>query len=213
MLTRRNRNYRTILLRRVFAVLSPIVFIGSVSLILVINSGTLGQNELRPSQSGVTNTTIKEVSVGLPVRLTVPSLAIDAKIGYAGTNEDGSMAVSSSQDDVAWYQPGNNRPGNDGTAVIAGHYGSLNGKYSVFSNLSSLKPGDKLQVEDHLGALTSFVVRDSRMYDPAADAKDVFTSSDNNAHLNLITCEGTWNNNQQTYSQRRVVFTDLVASE
>ena len=52
------------------------------------------------------------------------------------------------------------------------------------------------------------MVRESRLYDPTADAVSVFIPTDNGAHLNLITCEGTWNSAAHSYSQRRVVFTD-----
>lgn len=147
--------------------------------------------------------------VGLPVRLTIPGIKVDAAIGYAGTASDGTMEISQSQDDVAWYEPGP-RPGEIGSAVIAGHYGSLNGKLSVFSNLSKLNNGDKLHIKDHNGVLITFIVQESRKYSPAADATDVFNSHDQKAHLNLITCEGAWNNAKETYSDRRVIFTDKV---
>lgn len=145
--------------------------------------------------------------VGLPVRLVISGINVDAAIGYAGIAPDGTMEISQSQDDVAWYEPGT-RPGDIGSAVIAGHYGSLNGKFSVFSNLSKLSKGDKLHIKDHNGVIINFVVRESRKYNPEADASEVFKSNDGKAHLNLVTCEGTWNSNQESYSDRRVVFTD-----
>jgi hypothetical protein len=71
-----------------------------------------------------------------------------------------------------------------------------------------MQPGDKLYIKDEKGVVTTFVVRMSRSYDPAADASDVFGSSDGQAHLNLITCEGTWDKAQKSYSDRLVVFAD-----
>jgi sortase A len=78
----------------------------------------------------------------------------------------------------------------------------------VFDDLHELRPGDKLSVEDDKGTVISFVVREIRSYDYNANAPEVFNSSDGKSHLNLITCEGVWNQATQNYSQRLVVFTD-----
>ncbi len=151
----------------------------------------------------------KMLKVGLPIRLIIPAIKVDAAIKYAGVDASGTMEISQSQDDVAWYKPGV-RPGDVGSAVIAGHYGSLKGKYSVFSDLSKLNKGDKLRVQDQNGDFVSFVVRESRKYNPDADATDVFSSSDGKAHLNLVTCEGVWNNTKESYSERRIIFSDMT---
>jgi hypothetical protein len=51
-------------------------------------------------------------------------------------------------------------------------------------------------------------VRELRTYGPDEYASAVFRSSDGKAHLNLITCEGTWNSAQKSFSNRLVVFAD-----
>ena len=63
---------------------------------------------------------------------------------------------------------------------------------------------------DDKGTLTSFVVRESRKYNVAADATAVFISNDGKAHLNLITCNGAWDARAKTYTKRLVVFADKV---
>lgn len=117
------------------------------------------------------------------------------------------MNVEKDPDKVAWYEFGP-RPGENGSAVIAGHYGWIGNKGSVFNDLHTLKKGDELSVIDVKGNNIVFVVRESRKYDPNADATIVFKSNDGKAHLNLITCEGVWIESQKTYSDRLVVFTD-----
>lgn len=144
---------------------------------------------------------------GMPVRLSIPSINVDAAVDSVGMTADGAMDIKKNQDLVAWYNLGP-RPGNIGNAVIAGHYGWEDGKGSVFNDLHSLKVGDRVSVGDDKGELVSFIVRGSQSYDPAADATTIFRSYDNKAHLNLITCEGAWNAKRQTYSSRLVVFTD-----
>ena len=118
------------------------------------------------------------------------------------------MDVPKERANVAWFNLGP-RPGENGSAVIAGHYGRWkNGKGSVFDNLHKLRKGDKIYVEDENGVIITFVVRESRRYDPNASVGDVFGSNDGKAHLNLITCEGVWDKVSKTYSKRLVVFTD-----
>ncbi|MCX6705132.1 MAG: class F sortase, partial [Candidatus Woesebacteria bacterium] len=113
--------------------------------------------------------------------------------------------------DVGWFT-GSPRPGEKGNAIITGHVAQIRGgvlvKPGVFSNLNELSAGDKLYIVNEKGESITFVVRENRNYDPSADATDVFISADGGAHLNLITCEGTWNPDKLSYSQRLVVFTD-----
>ena len=110
--------------------------------------------------------------------------------------------------DVAWFSLGP-RPGDNGSAVITGHYGHWkNGGGSVFDDLNKLSPGDKIYVEDKKGATITFVVRELQTYGQNEFAPGVFNSGDGKAHLYLITCEGTWSSAQKTYSNRLVVFVD-----
>lgn len=144
---------------------------------------------------------------GIPSQLVIADIGVNAPVASAGLTPDGAMDIQKNPDQVTWYKLGP-KPGSIGSAVIAGHYGWENGKGSVFNNLHTLKVGDIIVVNDEKGAAISFVVRDTRSYDPAADASAVFLSHDGKAHLNLITCEGVWNSIKQTYSNRLVVFTD-----
>ncbi len=146
----------------------------------------------------------EQVSSGLPVRLKIPGINVDSAVEYVGLASDGAMDVPKERANVAWFNLGP-RPGESGSAVIAGHYGE---KASAFDNLYKLRKGDKLYVEDDKGATTTFVVRESRRYDPKSDASDVFGSNDGKSHLNLVTCEGVWNKTQKSYSKRLVVFAD-----
>lgn len=148
-----------------------------------------------------------KVNSGFPIRLTIPKIKVDATIGQVGLAADGAMDAPKDPASVAWFNLGP-RPGENGSAVIAGHYGWKNGIPAAFDNLRKLVKGDKLCVEDGKGATTTFVVREVRTYDQNEDASDVFTSSDGKAHLNLITCGGVYDKIKKSYSNRLVVFTD-----
>ncbi len=149
---------------------------------------------------------------GLPVRITIPKIKVDAAVEYVGLTEGGAMDVPKSPDNVAWYELGP-RPGEKGSAVIAGHFGWKNGIPAVFDDVYKLRKGDKLYLEDEKGAITEFVVRELRTYDENENASSVFGSSDGKAHLNLITCEGIWNKTEKSYSKRLVIFTDKISDE
>lgn len=162
---------------------------------------TLVENAIAPQTKAKSDS-------GSPIRLKIPSINVDASLRPVGLAPDGTMVAPKGPDDVVWYERGA-RPGEKGSAVIAGHYGTWkNGSGSVFDNLSKLKLGDNIYVNDEKGARITFVVREIRSYDPNADASAVFESNDGEAHLNLITCEGAWNKVSKSYPKRLVVFTD-----
>jgi LPXTG-site transpeptidase (sortase) family protein len=145
---------------------------------------------------------------GLPVRLLIPKINVDASIEYLGVTSAGTMEVPTVPYDVAWFDLGP-KPGEIGSAVIAGHYGTWkNGNGSVFDDLNKLRTGDEIYVEDENGLSTTFLVRELARYNPDSNSLSIFTSDDGKSHLNLITCEGIWDNVSKTYSQRLVVFTD-----
>ncbi|MFH1193845.1 MAG: class F sortase [bacterium] len=146
-------------------------------------------------------------SFGFPARLKIPSINTEALIESAGLAPDGAMDVPKDRDNAAWFNLGP-RPGENGSAVIAGHYGWKDGKRSVFDNLYKLRKGDKIYIEDDKGVIITFVVRESRRYNPEADASGVFGSNDGKPHLNLITCEGSWDEDSKSYLNRLVVFAD-----
>lgn len=146
---------------------------------------------------------------GLPVRLIIPKINVAAVILSTGLTPDGAMDVPGSPDDVAWFDLGP-RPGEHGSAVISGHFGWKNGRAAVFDNLHKLAVGDKISTEDESGVRTTFVVHGLRKLKEHEDAGAVFGSNDGGAHLNLITCGGTWDKAKKSYSDRLVVFADKV---
>lgn len=141
------------------------------------------------------------------MRLKIPAINVDASIQNVGTTSGGEMEVPSNTNDVGWFKLGPT-PGENGSAVISGHFDGKNGEAGVFADLYKLKKGDKLFVENSGGKTTSFVVRESRTYDPGY-AEEVFSSSDG-AHLNLITCDGVWDGTKKSYNKRLVIFTDIA---
>lgn len=174
----------------------------------------------RPTQNSSTLTAglVGSLSVpekpqpGLPVRLKIPRLSVDASVEHLGLTANGELDAPKVPTTVGWYEAGP-RPGEVGSAVMDGHYGWVNNKAAVFDNLYTLQKGDKILVEDETGKTTTFVVYELRTYQPEDDATAVFRSKDGKAHLNLITCQGVWNKGQQSFSTRLVVFADMTGNE
>ncbi|MEK7657661.1 MAG: class F sortase [Patescibacteria group bacterium] len=158
-------------------------------------------------ESAATSQKQKQAISGLPVRLKIPSINVDAPVEYVGLTPDGAMDVPKGPVNVAWFNLGP-RPGENGSSVIAGHYGWKNNIPAVFDNLHKLRIGDKIYIEDEKGANIVFVVRKIQIYGKNKDASGVFYSSDGKAHLNLVTCTGVWNKTEKTRSDRLIVLTD-----
>jgi LPXTG-site transpeptidase (sortase) family protein len=147
---------------------------------------------------------------GLPVRLQIPVIGVDSAIEDALITPDGRMDVPAGTIDVAWFALGPH-PGEVGSAVIGGHYGIQNGVPFVFYKLDTLKVGDNVYIVDDANNTLTFIVRAIKSFARTADATTVFSSTDGVAHLNLITCEGIWNQVNGNYPDRLVIFTDLVS--
>jgi hypothetical protein len=146
-----------------------------------------------------------------PARLVIPAIGVNAAVQSVGLfwNGDGEMSIPTNFTDVAWYN-GGPRPGMPGSAVIDGHLDGHDVKEAVFYKLGDLKPGDLVEVIDGKGNLFTFSVVRLVDYDYNASTSDIFSSDTSKARLNLITCAGDWLPGQKSYSQRIVVFTELV---
>jgi len=150
----------------------------------------------------------KQVNSTLPLQIRIPKIKINAVIESVGLTNQGEVGIPTGPNNTAWFNL-SPLPGANGNSIITGHYGYWkNNKPTVFINLSKLRKGDKIYIENGKGEITTFVVRESKSYNPEAEATDVFFSNDDKAHLNLITCEGIWDKISKNYSKRLVVFTD-----
>lgn len=146
---------------------------------------------------------------GEPIRLTIAGISLSSAVEAVSLADDGSMAVPEEPDNVAWYSPGP-RPGETGSAVLAGHVDWFGGRSAAFADLNRLQPGDRIEVQDSRGATVAFAVREARLYGAEAEATEVFVSDDGLSHLNLITCDGVWDRQAGQYTERLVVFSDRV---
>lgn len=192
----------------ILGIIAVVIVLG----ILFVSQG-LGNGDRTPTTniaalSGQTEVESATVSFGLPKRLKIPKINVNAVVDPMGLEPNGDMQAPSGPKTTGWYKFGSN-PGNVGSAAIAGHQGRWKtGEDSVFDDLNKLGMGDEVYVEDEHGQVATFTVRETRTYGQNESAPDVFVSHDGKAHLNLITCSGDWDRAQRTYLNRLVVFTD-----
>lgn len=195
-------NVSKILARRTLVIVALAGFVLTVALILHFIL-------ISPAQGGSASQTAalykRGANYGLPVRLEIPKIGVNAAIDYVGITSKGELGVPTGPANAGWYAQGP-RPGEKGSAVIDGHFGYKNHIPAVFDNLHALQKGDKLYVKDIKGITATFVVIQLKTYGPNDYAPAVFRSSDGKAHLNLITCQGDWNQAQKSYAARLVVF-------
>lgn len=185
---------------------SAVVTLVSSWLVVGLQSDSIQPQSIQPQkvQPAIVNKPVKVTTYSMPVRLVIPKIKVDTTIVNMGLTTSGNLEAPNTNEAAGWYKDGP-RPGNEGSAVIDGHFGV--GGRAVFTDLNKLQKGDTLSVIDDKGQTASFVVRETRAYDQNSQPNEVFNST-MGAHLNLITCDGAWQAGQRTYSQRLVVFTD-----
>ena len=146
----------------------------------------------------------------MPSRLQVPKMDVDAHIEHVGYTDDGRMDEPAEWEDVAWFQYGY-FPGAPGNAVIAGHLDSDTGP-AVFAGLYLLEPGDEVSVTGQDGEILTFVVTEVEVVDADNAPLDRIFGPSDTPKLNLITCEGHFDPEEEDYDERLVVYTELVDS-
>lgn len=181
----------------------------TASIVLLYGSGV--SYYLFSKKDMVTSEVLGEVEMvrieyRVPKRLMIPSIKVYAEVEEVGVSELGAMDVPEKITEVGWFGLGP-RPGVAGSAVMAGHLNGKNGERGVFADLDKVRVGDKFFVEDETGAVSRFVVREIKSFEPGF-AAEVFEKSDG-TYLNLITCVGEWTGAKKGYSKRLVVFGEL----
>ncbi len=144
-------------------------------------------------------------------RLLIPAISVNAPIESVGVRPNATMETPTQRpwNDVGWYNSGP-RPGERGSAVIAGHLDRPGGNPAVFWRLRDLHVGDSVLVVDASSTTLRFQVT-RLMYYPPQDApvQDIFGNTAG-SFLNLTTCAGDWIPTQHQTALRLVVYTSLA---
>lgn len=148
------------------------------------------------------------VVIAQPARLIIRRIQVNALVQSVGL--DGTaLGIPTNFTDVAWYHNGP-KPGMPGSAVVDGHRSGKRVPHGVFFDLKQLVVGDLIQSIDQNGATSTFAVTAVITYPYDAITDAIFTSTDNEAHLNLITCGGVWDKGIALFTERVVIFSTLI---
>lgn len=193
-----------------FYIIVGIIIFGSVAIFATTLTHALiappTEQEIQVPQS---KTVAEVASSTKPARLIIPSIGVDANVQYVGISKHGTMAVPTNYTDVGWYRYGA-VPGRAGSAVMAGHLDNGFGLAGVFKRLDELKIGDEIVVLDQSGKRMHFKVVNTGVLDSSTnDTEKVFGGDSSTSRLNIITCEGTWQPEKKSYSERRIVYSVL----
>jgi len=163
-----------------------------------------------PSKDTYQQTSVARVAFAAPpTRLIIPMLEIEATIETVGRTQGGAMESPSNFRDVAWYK-GGARPGEEGSAVIAGHLDNAFGLSGVFKDLDTLTIGSYVYVQTASGEEMQFrVIRVAEYRYDEVPTRELF-ERDGGMYLNLITCSGVWLQEHKTYDHRFIVYTEHV---
>lgn len=152
--------------------------------------------------------TTKAPQVAEPQAINIPKINVSALVEPVGQDVEGKMDVPKGVFNVGWYNLGY-KPGEKGSAVMAGHLDTVTGAPAVFFYLGQLSSGDQVIVTDKNGKSLTFVVISVQTYPfNQVPLKQIFASNDK-PRLNLITCIGTLDVVGRNYSNRLVVYTEL----
>ncbi len=154
------------------------------------------------------------VPVADPVHLSIPSLGIEAGIEHVGVTSENVMEIPHDFFKVGWYK-NSPKPGESGAkaAILNGHYDTNNGKPAIFFNLQELEVDDEVIVVASDGLRYVYAVHDIQSHPLTNFPSNIVYGSVQGALLKLITCDGYWQLDTQSYSNRLVVSTHLVRVE
>lgn len=144
-----------------------------------------------------------------PKSINISSINLNGYILNVGIDQNNEVAVPPNVHLAGWFVE-SVRPGEKGLSIIDGHVDGLN-VGGIFKNLNSLKNGDEIKIVMGNDKVYTYRVKDIKTVF-LNEAAGVLFSQDPTitSQLNLITCIGTYLNDQRTYDHRLVVISELI---
>lgn len=144
-----------------------------------------------------------------PVRLAVPALGVDTVVDPVGVEPDGQMTIPAEVDRVGWYRFGP-APGDDGSAVLAGHVDDAEQGLGAMAPLREAEAGDEVVVTDAAGTATRWRVVSRELISKQVLPLDRLFARDGPPRLTLITCGGPFLPEFRSYRDNVVVVAERV---
>ena len=144
-----------------------------------------------------------------PHHLTIPEIGVDNAIVEVGLHPDGSMEIPDDVSEIGWYTPTGIAPGDEGSAVMAGHVDSRSQGPGAFFDLRALDVGDEITVATDDGEQV-WEVTGRTQYDKDYLPVDEIFTTEGDPRLVLITCGGPFDSDTRHYTENTVVYAQPV---
>ncbi|MCZ2813214.1 class F sortase [Modestobacter sp. VKM Ac-2979] len=145
--------------------------------------------------------------VPAPVRLSLPARGVDAPLDPVGVSPDGQMELPEDVDRVGWYRFGP-APGDDGSAVLAGHVDDREQGLGALAPLRSAEVGDVVVVTGANGEETRWQVVSRELITKQVLPLDTIFGRDGPPRLVLVTCGGPFMPEIRSYRDNVVVVAE-----
>lgn len=144
-----------------------------------------------------------------PRHLVVSAIGVDHPVIAVGLEPDGSMEIPDDVHEIGWFTGTRVRPGDPGSAVLAGHVDSRLQGRGAFFDLGRLAVGDEILVRTVEGE-QHWLVTGRTSYEKTYLPIDDLFSVEGDPRLVLITCGGAFDSDTRHYTENIVVFAELV---
>ncbi len=149
-----------------------------------------------------------ELAAAAPLRITIPSIGVEAPVGTVGLEPDGAIGVPRDVATTAWYRYSPS-PGTLGPSVIVGHVDSAAEGPGVFYALGRLLPGEPIMVDRADGSTARFTVTGVLEVPKGAFPTAQVYRNTSRPELRLITCGGHFDTTSGHYLDNVVAFAVL----
>jgi sortase (surface protein transpeptidase) len=152
------------------------------------------------------------MSASPPTRIRIRTIDVEAPVTPIGLDANGQLQPPPPDNDnlVGWYQEGA-APGQDGTAVMAGHVDNKRG-LSVFYALGRLHPGAQVEIDRKDRTTAVFTVDAVEVYPKDHYPTDKVYGRTGRPELRLITCGGGFTK-KTGYQGNVVAYAHLTATK
>jgi hypothetical protein len=149
-----------------------------------------------------------------PVQIDIDAIGVHAKVVARGLDRHGAVKPPpyAKPEVVGWYE-GGPTPGEEGAAVLVGHVDTET-RRAVFYPLSSVQPGNRVDVTRADGTVAEFTVESTDVVPRKDfDARRVYApAQDDRAEVKLVTCGGTFDRSTHSYTANVVVTAYLTGT-
>ncbi len=147
--------------------------------------------------------TLRRMGPGVPVRIRIPSVRVDARILPVGLDPDGTMELPPAAS-TGWFEPGARVGADRGSAVIAGHVDQRR-RPGAFIRLRDVRVGQSIEVVDDRGTTHRFTVTERFQVEKELLPMGELFRRDGPPTLTLITCGGEFRPSARRYRDNIVI--------